>query len=186
MTKQSGSALVGLMITVIATGLIMSLVMSAVSGTATLGRAKREGDQLAAAANGLQSYLDTLGASIIQTGTASGFADAYHPTYSELKAKTYLFSFTPPATPFGGTLSFTIIKGAKNDLLGLACDTANVTENGQPSPRLAGEVASAAAGGLRTSISNPTVLSGANFPSVPSPIAGPAIVCAWAYLANPV
>jgi len=178
--------MIELMIAATAGIFFMSMLMTAISNLAALGKAKREGAQLAAGAAALDSYLKTHGVSIVKNGTAPGFVDPYRPTVTDLKKGFYLPSYVSPTTAFGGALSFVVRKGPRNDLFGLVCDTQNITERGQPSPQLAGEVVMAANGsGLRTSIAGPGTLNGPGFAGVPSPISGPAIVCAWAYLANP-
>lgn len=184
--KQGGFSLVGVMIGMAATSLMMSMLMTSTAKVTTLHRAGREGHDLARGAAALQSYLNLYGAAIVTGGGVPGFSDPYHPTMVEMKANTFLPSFTPSITAFGGTLHFTVRRGPKNDLLGLVCDTVNITEGGAASPQLAGEVAAAAKGGLRTSIADPNTLNGAAFSSIPSPVSGPAIVCAWAYVSNPV
>jgi type II secretory pathway pseudopilin PulG len=185
--RQAGSSLIELTIAVMAGIMLMSMMMTAISNVVALGKAKREGEQLAAGAAALDSYLRTHGESIARNGTAPGFADPLHPTFEALRGGAYLASFVPSTTPFGGTLSFMVRKGAKSDLLGLVCDTQNINERGLASPYLASEVMMASNGtGLRTSIANPAQLNGPGFTGVASPINGPAIVCAWAYRANPL
>lgn len=185
--RQSGSSMLELMIAVAASIMLMSALMSALANVIALGKAKREGAMLADGAAALDSYLKTQGVLIVNSGIPVGFIDPLNPTYAQLKAGSYLPSFAPPTSAFGGTWTFTIRKGVKNDLFGLVCDTQNITEAGAPSPQLAGEVVMAANGsGLRTSIVGPTTLNGPGFTGIASPINGPAIVCAWAYLANPV
>lgn len=167
--------------------LFMSMMMTAISNVVALGKAKRAGAQLAAGAAALDSYLRVHGESIARYGTASGFTDPFTPTVTALKNGAYLAGYVPSTTPFGGALTFVVRKGTKNDLFGLVCDTQSVMQRGVASPYLAGEVVMAAQGtGLRTSIANPGQLNGPGFANVASPISGPAIVCAWAYRANPL
>lgn len=185
-TKQSGESLVGLIVA-LAIGLgATAIFFEFVSRVIALDKAEREAQQLARGAEALQSMLRKHGASIIKTGTASGFVNPLKPTFAELKAGFYLPPVMRPSTPFNGTLDFTIRRGTKNDLFGLVCDTQNITQKGVPSPQLAGEVMMAAGGvGLRTSIATPNLLSGKGHSGVPSPLSGPAIVCAWAYIGAP-
>lgn len=186
-SRQSGSSLIELTIAVMAGMLFMSMLMTAISNVVALGKAKRAGAQLAAGAAALDSYLRIHGESIARYGTATGFADPFAPSAEALKAGAYLAAYVPSSTPFGGNLAFVVRKGIRNDLLGLVCGTRDVTERGVPSPYLAGEVVMAAQGaGLRTSIANPGQLNGPGFVNVASPVNGPAIVCAWAYRANPI
>lgn len=179
--------MIELLLAVAAGMFFISAMMISVSNAVALGKSKREGAQLALGAKALDSYLSKMGVSIQTNGTAVGFASALNPTAAELKAGFYLPQYLPNTTPFGGTLSFIVRRGPKNDLLGFVCDSQNITERGATSPHLAGEVVSAAGGaGLRTSIANPGELNGAGFTGVASPINGPAIVCAWAYLPNAI
>lgn len=184
--KQVGEGLISLILVMALAMASTVIFLDVISRVTSLAKAKREAEQLARGADALQSLLRKHGASIIKTGTASGFANPLKPTFAELKAGLYLPRVMRPITPFNGTLDFTIRRGTKNDLFGLVCDTQSVTERGSPSPQLASEVMMAANGvGLRTSIATPTILSGQAFSGVQSPIAGPAIVCAWAYIGAP-
>lgn len=165
---------------------ILNVFTLALGRGASIKLASREGARLAAGAAALQAYLNKNGASIVNSGSASGFSDPYNPTFAELKGQAYLPSYVLAATPFGGTLTFRVLKGTQNDLTGLACDTANITEGGQPSAPLASEVMLATGGvGMRTSAAAPAVLNGPGFQSIASPISGAAIVCGRAYLPNP-
>lgn len=184
--KQGGFSLVGVMVAMASTGLLMSMLMTSTSSVMALHRAGREGQGLTRGAAALHSYLKLHGVAIVTGSGVDGFVDPYRPTMAELKAKTFLPSFMPNITAFGGTFNFTVRRGAQNDLLGLVCDTVSITEGGVVSPQMAGQVIAAAKGGLRTSIADPNTLNGAAFTSIPSPINGPAIVCAWAYVPNPV
>jgi hypothetical protein len=179
--------MIEMMIAVAAGIFIMSMMMTALSNLTALGKAKREGAQLALGAAAMDAYLKKFGVSIAKNQAVPGFADPLSPDVAVLRNGRYLPSYFPQTTAFGGTLVFRVQKGSKGDLTGLVCDTQNVTERGAPSPALAGEVLMAANGsGLRTSIATPAVLNGPGLTGIASPIIGPAIVCAWAYLANPL
>lgn len=185
--KQSGSTLVEIAVAMALGMLCLGIIMMVVSNIIAMGKAAREGSQLVDGVAALDSYLKTHGVSIVVNGTAPGFPNPYQPTSAQLKAGTFLPGFVADATPFGGTLQFTVRRGPRNDLFGLVCDTQTITQGGQPSPQLASEVVMAANGaGLRTSIANPGELNGPGQSGIVSPINGPSIVCAWAYLPNPV
>jgi hypothetical protein len=185
--KQSGSSLVEITVAMALGMLCLGAIMSGVSNLISMSKAAREGSHLAEGVTAMDSYLKTNGASIVVNGTAPGFPNPYQPTAAQLKAGTFLASFISDTTPFGGTLQFTVRRGPRNDLLGLVCDTQTITQSGQPSPQLAAEVVMAANGaGLRTSIAEPGVLNGPGQVGIVSPVNGPSIVCAWAYLPTPV
>lgn len=185
-SKQAGSSMVELIVAVTIGMFAMSAFFETISRLTALDKAKREAAQLSYGAAALQSMLKNHGANIIKTGTASGFVNPLKPTFSELKAGRYLPPFAKQTSAFNGSLDFTIRRGAKNDLFGLVCDTQSITERGAPATWLASEVMMAADGlGLRTSIATPTTLSGQAFSGVLSPITGPAVVCAWAYVGAP-
>jgi hypothetical protein len=158
-----------------------------VTARISLGRqAAREGKKLAVASAGMQTYLQAQGAHIVTSGTAPGFIDVYNPSYEELRAASYLPSYVTASTPFGGSLVFAVRRGAANDLMGLACDTSNITDRGQPSPVLTGQVLEASGGaGLTTNAATPGLLQGPAFQNIASPVNGAAIVCAWTLLPNP-
>lgn len=185
--RQSGGSLVETLVAVTLGIAFMSATMFAFNHYRLMHKAAREGEILAEAALGLDAYLKMHGVSIVKNGTAPGFPTPLQPTAEQLKAADFLPRYTPPKTPFDGTLQFIIRKGARNDLFGLVCDTQSITHAGEPSPQLAGAVVMASGGaGLRTSIATPSVLNGPAHTDVPSPIVGPSVVCAWAYLASPV
>lgn len=184
--KQSGSSLIETLVSVMLGIAFMSGCMYAINHYKMLNKAAREGEILAEGALALDSYLKAHGLSIVNNGTAAGFPSPLQPTVDQLQAAGFLPRFTPARTPFDGTLQFTVRKGAGNDLLGLVCDTQTITNAGDPSPQLAGAVVMAANGaGLRTSVAAPTVLNGPAHAGITSPITGPSVVCAWAYLAKP-
>lgn len=148
--------------------------------------AHREGARLAAGAAALHEYLLRRGAGIILNGTAAGFATPYAPSEANLKDAGFMPRYLSMITPYGGTMQFVVRRGIKNDLLGLACDSAAITRAGQPAPDIAAKVVAASEGtGMMTSIVNPGVLNGPGMSNVASPINGAAIVCAWAFLPNP-
>ena len=186
MRQQSGSMLLDLIFGG-AIAMMMLAMFFQVSVQVDQGRqAHREGVKLAAGAAGLQTYLAAQGSSIVTSGTASGFMDPYRPRIDELQAAGYLPQFVTASTPFGGALAFSVRRGVNNDLMGLACDSSNLTQGGKPSELLAAKVMAAAGGaGLRTSAAAPSVLNGAAFQNVTSPVAGAAIVCAWSFIPNP-
>lgn len=185
--KQSGSSLVEMTVSMALGMLCLGAIMMGASNLIFMSKAAREGSHLAEGVTAMDSYLRTNGRSIIVNGTAPGFPNPYQPTAAQLKAGNFLSSFVSNATPFDGALQFTVRHGTGNDLLGLVCDTQTITQSGQPSPQLAAEVVMAAKGtGLRTSIAQPGVLNGPGQVGIVSPINGPSIVCAWAYLPAPV
>jgi len=184
--KQSGSSLVEITVSMALGMLCLGAIMAGVSNLIAMSKAAREGEHLAEGVKAMESYLKTNGVSIIVNGTAPGFPSPYQPTTAQLKAGTFLASFVSNTTPFSGTLQFTVRRGPRNDLLGLVCDTQTITQSGQPSPQLAAEVMAATGTGLRTSIAEPGVLNGPGQAGIISPINGPSIVCAWAYLPSPV
>jgi hypothetical protein len=184
--KQSGTSLVETLVSVVLGIAFMSGTIYAINHATMLNKTAREGELLAEAALGLDAYLKAHGKTIVLNGTAPGFSNPLQPTLDQLKATDFLPRYTPARTPFDGSLQFTVRKGAKNDLLGLVCDTQTITHAGDPSPQLAGAVVKAANGaGLRTSVGSPGVLNGPAHAGIVSPISGPSVVCAWAYLANP-
>ena len=185
--RQSGGSLVETLVAVTLGIAFMSGTMYSFNHYRLMNKAAREGEILAEAALGLDAYLKMHGLSIVKNGVAPGFPAPLAPTAEQLKAADFLPRYTPLRTPFDGTLQFTIRKGARNDLFGLVCDTQAITHAGEPSPQLAGAVLMATGGaGLRTSIATPSVLNGPAHTGVASPIVGPSVVCAWAYLASPV
>ena len=149
--------------------------------------AHREGARLAAGAAALQEYLIQRGASLVNSGTAAGFTTPFAPAAADLKKAGFMPLYLNMTTPYGGNMQFVVRRGIKNDLLGLACDSAPITRAGQPAPDLAARIVAASDGtGMMTSIVNPAVLNGPGMSNVASPIAAAAIVCAWAFLPNPV
>lgn len=148
--------------------------------------AHREGARLAAGAAALRAYLQQRGATLISSNTASGFSKPFEPSETELKNAGFMPRYATTRMPSGGTMRFAVRRGTNNDLLGLACDDTPITRAGQPAPDLAAKMMSAAEGtGLMTSIASPTVLNGPGMAGVASPVAGAAMVCAWAFLPNP-
>jgi hypothetical protein len=166
--------------------MIMSVLIQASTQIAIGHRVHREGYKLAVSSTALQNYLNAKGELIINTGSASGFANAYSPQLEELQAAGYMPTFITARTPFGGTLTFIVRRGVQNDLMALACDNQNVTYGSQASEYIAAKVVSAAGGnGLKTNSSSPTILNGPSFTGIVSPISGDAIVCTWAFLPRP-
>lgn len=186
-TKQSGSGLVETLVSVALGVVVLGAVMHGLGNVISLNKAAREGEHLAEGAAALDSYLKTHGLSIVKNLAVTGFPVPLQPTMEQLKAGTFMPRFIPDTTPFNGKLQFTIRKGVRNDLFGLACDTQNIMKGSVPAPDLAGAVIVAANGaGVRTSVIGPSLLNGPGQVSIPSPITGPAIVCAWAYLPSPI
>lgn len=185
--KERGSALIDLIFGGFMSMLLMLIILRAIAAVNVGRTAHREGAHLALGARALQTLLYKQGASIVMNGTAAGFTTPYAPTGTELRAAGYLPKFVRTTTPFGGTLQFTVRRSAANDLLGLACESNSVTKRGAPAPDIAAQVMSASGGtGLMTTTVAPAVLNGPGMPNIASPISGPAVVCAWAYLSNPV
>ncbi|HYD60572.1 MAG TPA: hypothetical protein VEC35_09470 [Noviherbaspirillum sp.] len=186
--RQSGASLVDLMSAASVAYLMLGLFIWVVGYADFARSANREGQFLAKAAAGLQNYLDARGRQIVVNGTTAGFADPYNPTLAELRAAGFMPPNSLAATPNGGTLVFTVRRGLGNDLLGLVCDNQNIRHRGQPSETKAAYVVAAAGGtGLRTRPANTGTLFGTAFQGgITSPVAGAAIVCAWAAVPNPV
>lgn len=183
---QKGFALVDLML---GTAVSLVMMMGILRATAMVGEgrnAHREGDRLSQGAAALQYLFNNAGSSIITSGSAVGFANVYTPTVNELKAAGYLPQYWNPTLPFGGTAQFTVQRGVGNDLLGLVCDTSSMVRHGVVAPDLAAKVVKASQGtGVMTSQINPGKLNGPGMLNITSPINGPAVVCAWAYLPSP-
>lgn len=149
-------------------------------------RTHREGARLAAGAAALREYLQQRGVSLITSGTAAGFINPFEPSEANLKDAGFMPRYVGTRMPYGGTMTFSVRRSARNDLLGLACDDTPITRAGQPAPDLAAKIMAASEGtGLMTSIANPGVLNGPGMANVASPVAAAAIVCAWAFLPNP-
>jgi hypothetical protein len=184
---EGGAMLIDLVIGVFI-GMMMLGAYLQVATSISVGRtAHREGARLAAGAAALQKYLIQRGASIVSTGTASGFVKPLEPSDTELKQQGFIPPYLSMTMPFGGTMQFAVQRSANNDLLGLACDSSPLLKAGQPAPDLAAKVMAASSGtGLMSSIANPARLNGPGMADVVSPINSPAIVCAWAFLPNPV
>lgn len=146
-----------------------------------------QGQRLVAGRDALQRLLEDQGSSIVTTGTAIGIGDAWSPSEIDLRTKQYLPTYANTQMPHGGVIRFYVRKGANNQLMGLACDSVDVMRNGQPDTSMASLVMTYTDGfGLRTNMANQTVLNGQAYQGILSPIAGPAIVCAWAFISNPI
>ncbi|MCU6502315.1 hypothetical protein LPN04_31420 [Rugamonas sp. A1-17] len=185
-TRMSGFGLIDLMLGTAVSLMMMLFILHAVNQISVGRNVHREGDRLSRGAAALQAMINNLGSSIVSSGSAAGFANAYTPTEAELKAAGYMPKYLSTTLPFGGVMQFTVQRGPNNDLLGLACDSQSVTMSGKIAPDVAAKIVKATHGaGVMTSQSNPTVMNGPGMLNVASPISGPAVVCAWAYLPNP-
>lgn len=186
LSKQRGIGLVDLMLGAAISLVMMLMILHAAVQIGEGRNAHREGERLNQGAAALQSLLEQSGASIINSGSAAGFANVYAPTASELKAAGYLPQYWNPAMPFGGNAQFTVRRGLSNDLLGLVCDSNSLVRRGVAAPDLAAKIVKASQGrGIMTSVVNPSQMNGPGMLNVTAPISGPAIVCAWAYLPSP-
>lgn len=184
--KERGSALIDLIFGGYIGMLLMLMILHAIAAIHVGRLAHLEGARLAAGAKALQSLFNNHGATIVASGMADGFATPYAPTTAELKDAGYMPRYLNVALPFGGTMQFTVRRNAENDLIGLACDSKSFTKAGQAAPDIAAKVMAASSGlGLMTSAAGPATLNGAVITNVVSPISGPAVVCAWAFLPDP-
>lgn len=185
-TRVNGFGLIDLILGTAVSLLMMLFILQAVTQISVGRNVHREGDRLARGAAALQAMVNNLGASIVNSGSAAGFANAYAPTEGELKTAGFMPKYLSTTLPFGGVMQFTIQRGPNNDLLGLACDSKSVTMSGKIAPDVAVKIVKATHGaGVMTSQGNPTIMNGPGMLNVASPISGPAVVCAWAYLPNP-
>lgn len=183
MKKQGGAMVIDLIIGC-AFAMGMLLVIASINLELNRGRlAHLQGSRLAAGAAALEALFEKHGATIAATGSAPGFSSATSPSETDLRNNGFLPSFVSTQMPFGGTMTFHVRIGANRDLLGLACGNTSVVTGNIPGGRVAGQIMHAANGlGLRTSIGTPGILNGPGFQNIPSPINGPAIVCAWTAL----
>lgn len=187
MKNQRGSALVDLIIGVSLTMMMLAWLAKLSVGFNESRMADRQGTRLAAGANALQNLFNKHGATIASSGIVPGFSNIYAPTAEELRATSFLPTFVGTSMPFGGNMTFVVRKGANNDLMGIVCGDTSIALRGEPAPHIAGVVVASTGGsGMRTSIAVPSELNGTTFQGIVSPVTGPAVVCAWAFLPNPL